>query len=73
MKQIQSEASFFWSLPEILDKFSFYIRNVLENKDWGKRHKIWAKRYCPLNFFGWYAYDNTVLSLACVLEFQFKT
>ena len=23
------------------------IRNVLENYDLGKRHKIWAKLYCP--------------------------
>ena len=23
------------------------IRNVLENYDFGKRHKIWAKLYCP--------------------------
>ena len=34
----------------------FSIRNVLENHDLGKRHKIWAKLHCPPNFFGWYAY-----------------
>ena len=32
------------------------IRNVLENYDLGKRHKIWAKLHWPPYFFGWYAY-----------------
>ena len=32
------------------------IRNVLENNDLGKRHKIWEKLHCPPYFFGWYAY-----------------
>ena len=27
------------------------IRNVLENHDLGKRHKIWAKLHCPPKFF----------------------
>ena len=32
------------------------IRNVLENPDLGKRHKIWVKPHCPQIVFGWYAY-----------------
>ena len=34
------------------------IRTVIKNHDLGKRHKIWAKFYCPPNFFGWYACDT---------------
>ena len=34
-----------------------HVREVLENKESGKRHQIWAKLYCFPNFFDWYAYD----------------
>ena len=51
------EFSFFLEITMILGQNLFLvcesqtifcsIRNVLENYDLGKRHKIWAKRHCP--------------------------
>ena len=54
--------NFFWPSPKILDNFSSHIRNVSENQDLGKQHKIRGKIYFPILFS-----DGTPMSIILVI------